>query len=111
MGLTIIPEYPDYPRSDGTCFICHASRRPKERVVDLGVTYDHVEDLSGNVHMFKIAAVCEACILELAALMGCIAPDKTRELGTRLMAAEDERDRLRNKLNQLASDFLEEATR
>lgn len=111
MGLTIIPEYPDYPRSDGTCFICRASRRPNERVVDLGVTYDHVEDLSGNIHMFKIAAVCESCILELATLMGCIAPKKVTELGERLMSAEDERDRLRDKLNRLATDFLEDVTR
>jgi hypothetical protein len=43
-------------------------------------------------------------------MMGCIAPNKVGELGARLMAAEDERDRLRTKLNQLAADFLEDVT-
>lgn len=104
-------EYPDYPRSDGVCFTCRASHRPNERLIDLGVNYDEVTDLDGDVHMFKQATICETCVLELATMVGCIAPQKVQELGARLMAAEDERDRLRSKLNQLAADFLEDVTR
>lgn len=111
MPFTLIDEFPEYPRGRGVCFTCHAARRPNERVVDLGVTTDEIVDLDGNIHGFTQPAICESCILELATMMGCISPEKTAELGIRLIAAEDERDRLRNKLNQLAADFLEDVTK
>lgn len=110
MPFTQIDEFPAYPRGDGTCFTCRAARRPGERVVDLGRITDEILDLDGNTHGFTQPAICESCILELATMMGCIAPKKVTELGARLMAAEDERDRLRSKLNQLAADFLEDVT-
>ena len=110
MPFTLVDEFPAHPRSNGTCFTCHTARRPKDRLVDLGVTTDEIVDLDGNIHGFTQPTICESCILELATMMGCIAPNKVQELGARLISAEDERDRLRTKLNQLAADFLEDVT-
>lgn len=111
MPFTLIDEFPEYPRGNGTCFTCRAARRPSERVVDLGVTTDEIHDLDGNVHGFTQPAICEACILELATMMGCISPKKTAELGARLMAAEDEANLLRRKFNEYAATLLEDVTR
>lgn len=80
MAFTFINEFPPHPLSDGTCFTCRASRRPHDRVVDLGRTYDHIEDLDGNVHSFKAAAMCESCITELAHMIGCLPADRTELL-------------------------------
>lgn len=99
MAFQLINEYPAYPLSDGTCFTCRASRRPNERVVDLGRTYDHVEDLDGNVHSMKAAAICESCVLELAHMFGCASQARTEQLVTDLNAAQHEVGVLRNKLD------------
>ena len=111
MAFTLVDEFPAHPRSNGTCFTCHAARRPKDRLVDLGVTTNEIVDLDDNIHGFTQPTICESCILELATMMGCISPEKTAELGARLIAAEDERDMLRRKFNEHAAALLEDVTR
>lgn len=103
MAFTIVPEYDDKTFGGG-CFTCGAPRRNQsfreggELLIDLGPLVDTVEDLDGNIHGFKKPIICETCIRELAAMVGCVTPDRIER---------DNIDHLRHENKQLTKRVSE----
>jgi len=72
--MSFIPEYPANAVKHGCCR-CGASRRPEERLIDLNLITNEIEDLEGNVYGFEVAIICETCIREFAGNIGCAMPE------------------------------------
>lgn len=87
--MHLTDEYPHNaasPTNQPGCFICGTPKRTSgpearhpggELLVNLGVSTDEVQELSGEVHSYKVAVICESCVREVAALIGCADPERT----------------------------------
>lgn len=117
MAGQLIAEYPHNTKRHG-CLHCGAPRRPDERLYQFDQLVDEIIDLDGNTHAGSVAVVCEACIIEIATVMGCLSPDKARrlqglvdDLNRRLTDAEAQLSTRRdlnktlNRLTELAGDL------
>lgn len=121
MAPFLVNEYPPNAApgagSGGGCFTCGAPKRLTgpavrhdggELLVDLGVNTDVIEDAAG-LHGAMRPVLCEQCIIEIAALVGMLPPERTDRLVTdnmaqinRLMVLEDEMEKFRELKDQLA---------
>ena len=104
MAFTVVHEYDDKTFGGG-CFTCGAPRRNQsfrpggEMLIDLGPLVDTVEDLDGNLHGFKKPIICETCLRELAAMVGCITPTQIDRDNIDHLKAENAR--LSKRVNEL----------
>lgn len=57
--MRLCDEYPPSARFS-TCFVCGASKRPGERLIDTGI----------HIDMEGLLVVCESCVAEMATMMG-----------------------------------------
>lgn len=90
--IHLTDEYPynsASPTHQPGCFVCGAPKRTTgtearhpngEYLVDLGVSTDEVQELSGEVHSHKSAIICESCVREIASLVGCVTPEHAAHL-------------------------------
>ena len=92
MAPFIVDEYPPDALSAVTpgvgCYTCGSPKRLTgpavrhahgELLISLGVRADVIEDASG-IHGFTQPVICEECIIGMAALVGCLHPDRTETL-------------------------------
>lgn len=103
--IHLTDEYPynaASPTHQPGCFVCGTPKRTEgpearhatgELLVDLGVSTDEVQELSGEVHSFKQCIICESCIREIASLIGCATPEDSARL---LSANQSMAERLAN---------------
>lgn len=118
-----VDEYPSNaasPTDQPGCFTCGSPKRTTgpeakrpggEYLFDLGVQTDEVRELSGFTHAFKVCVLCESCVLELAALAGCLPPDRSDQLlqanismSARLQEYDEQAaqwDKLRDQINKV----------
>lgn len=70
--MQLIPEFNGpISASHGLCYLCHLPRRAgDEGVVDTGI----------NIHMEGGLEICKPCIVEMAAMFGCLTPEKSKDL-------------------------------
>lgn len=102
MGFELIPDFPGPPHGTATCFTCHKPRYDShEKIIDLGVITDEVQDLDGNLHGYTKPAMCESCVNALIALVGGYDPKTAQRLRDTVMAAEGRAEQYRLELEKL----------
>lgn len=101
----VIPEYSSLNGVGGTCALCNASKRTKERperVITTELLTD-MPDAPPGVWPEMYMEFCESCVVEMGTLFGMLDEHRAEKLTKQMAALRQENKQLQDQIDDLTS--------